>query len=393
MKNLIFVVIVLSGTCLYGQSFFSLPQIPADSFRITSNGIRYFIYRHGQGAEVTPGDRVYIDYVGRFTNDSVFFTTIDKGPLPYNLSSGQLIRGFEQSLLMLHQGDRARIIVPWQLAYGEKSYRNFPARSNLIFDVEIVALWSDDPPEPFINGPVNWQKTRSGLEYFIVDSGNNQKPGNNQRVLMHYTGYFTDGTIFDSSVKRENPYELIVGDGMAIKAWDEAVQMIGKNGKIRIRSPWKLAYGKKGLYPVVPPKTNVIFDIELVETFPEVEIIPFDTTNITCTTTPEGIKIWVISTGSGEIIDTSKVASVHYSGYLSNGKLFDSSVKRGNPVLIPVGAGMVIPGWEIALLHLHKGDKARIFIPYRYGYGKKGNKPLVPPKADLYFDVEIVENF
>jgi len=81
--------------------------------------------------------------------------------------------------------------------------------------------------------------------------------------------------------------------------------------------------------------------------------------------------------------------SVHYSGYLTDGKMFDSSVESGQPFTFELGAKQVIAGWDEGIALLKVGGKARLIIPYNLGYGEQGNGPI-PPKATLIFDVELM---
>ncbi len=85
-----------------------------------------------------------------------------------------------------------------------------------------------------------------------------------------------------------------------------------------------------------------------------------------------------------------KTVSVHYSGFLLDGSLFDSSVERGQPFDFPLGQGRVIKGWDEGIALLHKGDKAKLIIPYSLAYGENGRAPIIPPKATLIFDVQLV---
>lgn len=106
-------------------------------------------------------------------------------------------------------------------------------------------------------------------------------------------------------------------------------------------------------------------------------------------TTPSGLKYVVVAEGSGDTPPKGAMVSVHYTGKLLNGKKFDSSVDRGQPIDFPVGKGQVIKGWEEALLSMKKGEKRVLIIPPQLGYGPSGRGPI-PPNAYMVFDVELV---
>jgi len=98
-----------------------------------------------------------------------------------------------------------------------------------------------------------------------------------------------------------------------------------------------------------------------------------------------------IKVGDGELAQPGWIYSVHYTGWLaSDGTKFDSSVDRGQPIQFPQGNRRVITGWDQGFEGMHVGGKRRLFIPYQLAYGEKGRPPVIPPKSELIFDVELV---
>jgi peptidylprolyl isomerase len=94
--------------------------------------------------------------------------------------------------------------------------------------------------------------------------------------------------------------------------------------------------------------------------------------------------------GTGELAAPKKWYTVHYTGYLLNGTKFDSSLDRGEPITFPYGAHRVITGWDTGFDGMHVGGKRRLFVPYQLAYGEAGRPPVIPEKAELIFDVELV---
>jgi peptidylprolyl isomerase len=95
--------------------------------------------------------------------------------------------------------------------------------------------------------------------------------------------------------------------------------------------------------------------------------------------------------GTGPLSAQRKFYTVHYTGWLADGTKFDSSVDRGSPITFPYGARQVIPGWDTGFEGMHVGGKRRLFIPYQLAYGESGRPPVIPAKADLIFDIELVD--
>jgi peptidylprolyl isomerase len=108
------------------------------------------------------------------------------------------------------------------------------------------------------------------------------------------------------------------------------------------------------------------------------------------TTTPSGLKYVDEVVGSGDAPAKGKQVRVHYTGRLTNGKKFDSSVDRGTPFEFTIGVGQVIRGWDEGVMSMKVGGKRQLIIPADLGYGARGAPPAIPPNAELIFDVELL---
>jgi FKBP-type peptidyl-prolyl cis-trans isomerase len=109
--------------------------------------------------------------------------------------------------------------------------------------------------------------------------------------------------------------------------------------------------------------------------------------------TPSGLQYEIIAEGSGAQPQKGQQVSVHYTGWLSTGSKdtpFDSSKKRGTPFTFPVGVGYVIKGWDEGVMLMKVGSTYRFYIPANLGYGAQGAGRVIPPNADLVFDVQLL---
>jgi FKBP-type peptidyl-prolyl cis-trans isomerase len=108
------------------------------------------------------------------------------------------------------------------------------------------------------------------------------------------------------------------------------------------------------------------------------------------TKTADGLEYWDIKVGTGATAAAGQSVKVHYTGWLTNGKKFDSSVDRGDPFTFNLGAGQVIKGWDEGVAGMKVGGKRQLRIPSDLAYGPNGRPPVIPPSATLIFDVELL---
>jgi FKBP-type peptidyl-prolyl cis-trans isomerase len=107
-------------------------------------------------------------------------------------------------------------------------------------------------------------------------------------------------------------------------------------------------------------------------------------------TTADGLQYEVLRQGNGPVAMAGQTVTVHYTGWLTDGTKFDSSVDRGQPFSFALGAGQVIKGWDEGVAGMKVGEKRKLTIPSALGYGDRGAGNVIPPNATLVFDVELL---
>jgi FKBP-type peptidyl-prolyl cis-trans isomerase len=206
-----------------------------------------------------------------------------------------------------------------------------------------------------------------------------EHPGPYDVVVAKYTGWTKDGKMFDSSVVRNGAVSFPVN--RVIPGWAEAIQLMVAGEKRRVWIPEKLAYKGK------EPKGMLVFEIELVSFSPsalsappDVKAAPADATR-----TRSGLAWKSLKEGTGtKRPGSSSTVTVHYTGWTTDGKMFDSSVERGQPSTFPLNG--VIAGWTEGLQLMVEGQKVRFWIPERLAY--RGERE---PYGVLVFDVELIK--
>jgi peptidylprolyl isomerase len=256
--------------------------------------------------------------------------------------------------------------------------------SFLVCAFATAALSAQTPPvaiaaPPDVKAPpADAVKTPSGLATKVVARGTGQAhPGKDDVVVVHYTGWKTDGTMFDSSVARGKASTF--GVSRVIAGFSEGLQQMVTGEKRRLWIPEALAY--KGQRD---PKGMLVFDVELIDvpSHPpaDVKAPPADAKK-----TASGLAYKVLHEGvGGRHPRVGGSVTVHYTGWTTDGKMFDSSVVRGEPSSFMVD--QVIPGWTEGMQLMYEGEKTRFWIPEGLAYKGKS-----APYGMLVFDVELLK--
>ncbi len=250
-----------------------------------------------------------------------------------------------------------------------------------------------DAGEPFdIYGGYDvdeFQVTDSGLQYLILEGGDGTPLEDGQIVRVHFTGWLDDGTEFVSSVTRGEPGSFLVGMETGLAGWDEAITLFSKGASGHIIIPPELAFGETGAAGI-PPDTTLAFDLEVVDVLAGPPDAPQEIDEADYTVTDSGLKYYDFEEGDGPELEPGQPAAVHYTGWLEDGQMFDSSLIRGAPLQLILGGGQVIPGWDEGLMGMKVGGKRQLVIPPELAYGEEGAGGVIPPNAVLIFEVEIV---
>jgi FKBP-type peptidyl-prolyl cis-trans isomerase len=237
------------------------------------------------------------------------------------------------------------------------------------------------PPADVAAAPADAKATASGLASKVIETGKGKEhPGRGDIVKVQYTGWTTDGKMFDSSLTTGKPVTFPLN--RVIAGWTEGVQLMVAGETRRFWIPEELAYkGADGR-----PAGTLVFDVKLIsfdtpptDAPPDVKAPP-----LAANRTESGLSYLVLRPGNGRHPSKSSSVTVHYSGWTTDGKVFDSSVARGKPATFPLDH--VIAGWTEGLQLMAEGEKTRFWIPENLAY--KGESA---PYGMLVFDVELLK--
>ncbi len=358
---------------------------PADAEK-TASGLASRVLQAGTGtAKPNLEDTVKVHYTGWTTDGKMFDSSVKRGS-PASFPLKGVIKGWTEGLQLMVLGEKRRFWIPVELAYNNQPGK--PA-GMLVFDVELLEIKEGPKPIPapadVAAAPADAEKTKSGLAFKVLTKGTgDKKPNPEDIVRVHYTGWTTDGKMFDSSVSRGTPATFKLDK--VVPGWTEGVGSMVVGEKRRLWIPEALAY--KGA-PGAPAGT-LVFEIELIEVKegpkpipapPDVKAAPKDAKK-----EKSGLASKVLAKGKGDKKPgPTSTVEVHYTGWSTDGKMFDSSVARGSPARFALNA--VIPGWTEALQLMVEGEKRRIWVPEEMAYkGKPGR-----PQGMLVFEVELLK--
>ena len=241
----------------------------------------------------------------------------------------------------------------------------------------------DIPAPPDVAAaPADAERTASGLASKVLQQGSGTAhPGSDSTVQVHYTGWTTDGEMFDSSVARGEPIAFSLD--RVIPGWTEGVQLMVEGEKRRFWIPSELAYDNAP----GSPQGMLVFDIELLDIL-EPPPVPDDVAAPPADAgrAPSGLAFKVLQPGTGTTKpDHDDMVTLNYTGWTTDGLMFDSTYMRGEPATFPIADA--VPGFREGVQLMVEGEKRRLWIPESLAYGGQPGAP----RGTLVFDVELVK--
>jgi len=245
------------------------------------DGLQYIIIAPGAGKAVATGDTVTIGYSGWLQDTGTLFdSSYNNGSFKtFTLGDGTQIKGLDEGIVGMFPGQKRRLIIPPDLAYGGdgNATLNIPANATLIYDIDLLGVGTPTPtpgPTPPASPPEvtgDFTTTPTGLQYLTITPGTGDVTAKvGDEVTVNYTGWLKDtGALFDSSLKPgRTPFTRVLSEGNLIKGWVEGVAGMKVGETRRLIVPPDLGYGAAGSPPIIPANATLIFDITLLNTGP-----------------------------------------------------------------------------------------------------------------------------
>ncbi|MES2997209.1 MAG: FKBP-type peptidyl-prolyl cis-trans isomerase [Verrucomicrobiota bacterium] len=367
---------------------------PADAEK-TSSGLASKILKPGTGdKKPSASDTVTVHYSGWTTDGNLFDSSVKRGQ-PTSFPLNGVIPGWTEGLQLMAVGEQRRFWIPANLAYGENPGGGRPG-GLLVFDVELLEIKEGPKPPPVPEDikapPADAEKTASGLTTKLLAKGtSDKKPTAQDIVTIKATLWTTEGQLI-AEIGRDRPAAAPL-EKFSLKGLVEGIGLMTAGEKRRMWIPQTLTFGDTP--PPGAPAGTIVADVELIsiKSTPTAQSAPAAPTDVAAAPanaekTASGLASRVLAKGTGTVHPkATDTVEVHYSGWTTDGKLFDSSVQRGEPIQFPLNG--VIKGWTEGVQLMVEGEKRRFWIPAVLGYGE--NPSGGAPAGTLVFDVELIK--
>jgi FKBP-type peptidyl-prolyl cis-trans isomerase FkpA len=279
---------------MFGMMMFScgLLNNDSDEYKFTESGIGYKFHVEDQSAPVPDSGSFLTLRLTYGSEDSVFYSSdfIPEGVMKLPMSEPQYEGDLFEALSMMHVGDSASFLIDAESFFLQTA--GFPevpefaqGVEDLLFNVKLEKVQSqaemqaetemqmaeaqsvekEQMQEYIEENNITAQPTETGMYYVEHKKGSGPKPQEGDKVKVHYTGMLLDGTKFDSSVDRGQPFEFTLGVGQVIRGWDEGIAMMNVGSEATFILPSHMAYGERGAGSDIPPFAPLVFEVELLD--------------------------------------------------------------------------------------------------------------------------------
>jgi FKBP-type peptidyl-prolyl cis-trans isomerase len=248
-------------------------QSPENSERLqTETGLQYIIHRNEAATKAAIGDIIEA-HLRYGTSDSLLFDSQTFGkPVYIQLTNPAYPGSFEEGLAMLGAGDSATFYLQADSVFSKIFRQPLPAHikagSELYFTLGVLAVRNEEKElQAWLQREAITPQIRpSGLMVVPMQAPKAAaaKAGPGDKVKVHYAGYLLDGTKFDASTDRGEPFQFVIGKGQVIPGWDEGVNGLHVGEKVKLIVPSYLAYGPRGASNTIAPYSTLVFEVELL---------------------------------------------------------------------------------------------------------------------------------
>lgn len=406
-----------------GESF---AQPNLRKFKTTPGGVHYQFHKQQKkrhAAPGTPGDIYLVNLKFGAEGRELVFNSEQEGdePIEYKVEAKRFNGDIVEAILMMSAGDSVTLYVPADSMYRDDIRPEFAEGADwLRYEIGVEAIYS---PGELANRnrvhrirQINEELTalhsylavEGHTDVFDADSvlivwhkrSGGAKPIAGDLVGVHYRGKLLSGYIFDSSFERNQPIFLTTASKMVIEGWERALPYLSEGDSATIYIPSPLAYGKRGAGEAIPPHAALAFDIHLLMVYDSLKVFREDSLvlatvlqaqDIEAEWHPEGFWYRMEKEGTGYAPQPGDTVILHLTEQLLGGHVtFSTKMGPERRLQAVVGAGMLVPGVEAALLRLKTGARVTLWLPAPLAYGDRLGGTS-PPGTPIVCEVQLIE--
>ncbi len=402
---------------------------PHPGYEETESGIFYKFHEEAEeGLKPDSGDYLSF-YLRWYTEDTIYYDSKDAGG-EINLVMKKPATSMDVFALLqkMKTGDSATFIVQPDTFFGGGANLVPDTIEELFVDLKLLEIMPKDEFQKeqarkhrekraeenrnimaYLDENVSeTDTTESGIYIIRHRKTGGKKIESGKVVMLSFKGSLLNGDVFQEMTPG---FAYIPGEAPDYPfKWDPVLKQMSSGDEATILLPSSQALGERGMEGMIPPYSPLVLEIKIhdvlsKEDFQEKQLANegkkrseadrsmkdyLRTNRITQQPTESGLIYITVDEGTGPSPETGDTAMVHYKGYLLDGKVFDSSYDRGEPIQVVIGQGGLIEGWLEAIPMMKEGEKAKIIVPWNLAYGKRQTGPI-PAYANLVFELELVE--
>lgn len=376
------------------------PVSPSD-LTTTESGLQYYDIEVGTGGSPVEGQIVEVHYSGWLKEGGKLFDSSvhsSRPPISFQLGRPGIIPGWQEGVASMKVGGKRQLVIPPDLAYGDKAREPIPPNSTLVFDVELVELGEvrQRPERPGVDlaSDPRVQEPADGVRIIDLEQGEGVETAERSVVELEMTLWNAEGEVFYSSWDKPRPVSFLIGgtrmESPPLPGLDVGIRGMKPGGVRYMELQPAQAFGERGQPPMIAPNSVVYARVQTKavsspRTVPD-SVPAFDRASMT--TTESGLKYVDVVVGEGDSPKEGDIILADYSGWLDDGTLFDSSYQRKAPYSFPLGQSSVIPAWNEAIATMKPGGTRIIVAPPAIAYGETG-RGRIPPNATLTFQIDL----
>lgn len=398
----------------------------------TKSGLYYRFYTsNSQNPKPNIGDALNVEIAYTY-NDTLLYSSPEHTNNLYIILRDHNNNGdLQEGLSMMHLDDSASFLLPADTIKNMLGPNALPSNvksdDKICLDVKLVDFMTREEMQEKIEerrqkyielaqssieqyikeNNIKEKPLASGLYYIEKKKGSGNTPKTGEKVQIHYVAKYLNGLVFDDS--SDTLVDIVIGANQVFIGLEEGIQKMKKGGEATLIIPHELAFGEKG-NSIIPPFTPLCVDVKLVN-IKDVKTVKKETAlakeisitaakrqydqylidnNLTDNQVVDGLTYRKLKEGSNQYPVKGSTVKVHYIGKLMDGTIFDSSYDRNQPFEFTLGKGNVLPGWDIAVLMMSKGEKAEFVMSQNLVY-RDYSLGVIKPYSNLIYEIELID--